>query len=118
MRPTDKPTGAVWRLLREWSEEHPLHPNQQQMATFFEVSKSLLSGWKLRESVMQPDDMQRVSNLTGIPYSSLSEALREDMPFILEHHGLRKQASSGRRVRKTQDEQGEAPDEPGHELGA
>lgn len=90
MRPSEKPTGAVWALLDAWARNHPLKPKQSQMAGLFGVSSSLVSQWKYCESTMQPDDMARVSEETGIPYDELAQALREDMPRLVEHSGARR----------------------------
>ncbi|WP_426243773.1 hypothetical protein [Nocardioides sp. LHG3406-4] len=82
MRPSSKPTGALWRLLEEWASNHPLDPNQRQLAHLFGVSDSLLSNWKYMESAMQTDDMLRVSEATGIAFEVLAQAVREDSPHV------------------------------------
>lgn len=99
MRPTDKTTGAVWRLLSAWSEEQrandPLHRRvtQGELANLFGVSVSLVSNWKYRESEMQTDEMRRGSKATGIPFDELSNAVREDIDHILRHNEARRSQS-------------------------
>lgn len=78
MRPSSKPTGAVWRLLSEWSANHPLRPNQSQMAGFFDISTSLMSNWKYMESVMQADEMELIAEKTGIDIALIARAVAED----------------------------------------
>lgn len=80
-RPSSRPTGAVWRLLEGWQAEHPLRPNQRQMARLFEISSSLLSNWKYMDSLMQTDDIKLVSEKTGIPFGEVAAAAAEDAPM-------------------------------------
>lgn len=123
MRPSEKPTGAVWELLLAWKQDHPLRPNQSQMAGLFGVSSSLLSNWKYMESRMQTDDMQNISDKTGIAYEDLARAVSADMPSILINIAARPAAarhgrSTGRSARDRQDADATAPDEPGGDDGA
>lgn len=85
MRPTKNQPGAVWALLEEWARSHPLDPNQRQLANLLGVSDSLLSAWKYCQSMLQPPEMETISQQTGIKYDALARALREDMPRILEN---------------------------------
>lgn len=99
MRPSNKPTGAVWRLLAEWSRNHPLRPNQTQMAGLFEVSTSLLSDWKYMQSVMQPDDMTLIAERTGIELALITRAVAEDKRSA-EADGGRSRLSARRSSRR------------------
>ena len=89
-RPSERPTGAVWRLLEAWSEAHELNPNQKQMARMFGVSDSLLSNWKYVDSLMQTDDINQVSQKTGIPIGDLMAAAVEDIPVARKHVAARR----------------------------
>lgn len=80
-RPSSRPTGAVWRLLERWSTEHPLRPNQAQMARLFGVSGSLLSNWKYCDSLMQTDDIALVAEKTGMEFERVAAAAAEDIPM-------------------------------------
>ena len=95
MRPSRKPTGAVWELLRLWSQEHPLHPNQTQMAGLFGVSTSLLSNWKFMESAMQPDDMRLIADKTGMDIGLIAAAVAEDKEERVRLHGRDAAAIAG-----------------------
>lgn len=97
-RPSTKPTGAVWRLLAQWADEHPLEPNQRQIANLLDVSTSLLSSWKYCESMIQSDDMLKLSQRTEIPYEQVAAAAAEDIPKVLEHTESRRRLDSLNRV--------------------
>lgn len=115
VRPSDKPTGAVWALLASWSSRHALRPNQSQMAGLFEVSTSLMSDWKYMRSAMQTDDMLRVCESTGIPFVDLAEAVSLDSPTVSVHVSERRtgRVSSGQQRRRDVDQAGEpTPDNP------
>lgn len=114
-RPSERPTGAVWRLLEEWSKEHELEPNQKQMAKMFGVSDSLVSNWKYMDSLMQPNDVNTVAQKTGIPVAELFAAAVEDAPIALQHAAERRtgQKASGQLERAAADEAGEPePSDP------
>lgn len=89
-RPTTKQPGAVWALLDAWAREHPLDPNQRQIAGLLGVSQQLLSQWKFCQSTLQPDDMDRIARETGIPYAQLAAAVREDQPRVRDHISSRR----------------------------
>lgn len=89
-RRSTKPTGEVWRLLEAWAHEHPLKPNQTQMAGLFEVSDSLLGAWKYCESAMQTEDLVRISAKTNLSEDELSRAVRADMPAVVESNAARR----------------------------
>lgn len=83
MRPSSKPTGAVWHLLSEWSDNHPFKPNQTRMADLFDVSTSLISDWKYMQSVMQVDEMERIAEVTGIELAIIARAVAEDRRRVM-----------------------------------
>lgn len=99
-RPSDRPSGAVWRLLDEWRQAHPLNPNQRQLAGLLEVSDSLLSSWKLCQSVIQREDVDLIAERTGIKKALVQAAADEDLPAALEFVQARRGESKGRKRRR------------------
>lgn len=123
MRPSEKSSGEVWRLLQEWSDNHPMkRVSQTQMAAMFGVSPSLVSQWKYREGRMQVDDIRSVSDATGIAYGDLAAAVDQDMDHVVEYLQLRRTRSggpsAGQAQRQRLDELGEDTQDDGPEDGA
>lgn len=65
-------------------------PNQSQVAEMLGVSTSLLSNWKFMESAIQVDDLERISRITGLTYTELAQAAREDAGHVAAAVELRK----------------------------
>lgn len=88
MRPSDKPTGAVWRVLEEWAareqerDDLKRRVTQMTMVERFGVKRSIISHWKYMTSRMQMDDLLRIVETTDITFDELSKALEEDEPFL------------------------------------
>lgn len=100
-RPSTRESGAIWRLLEEWSASHPLNPNQRQIAGLLEVSESLLSAWKLRQSVIQSEDIELIAKHTGFDEERVRTAAEEDKPASLEYVTARRKGGSGRKRRRS-----------------
>lgn len=90
MRSSERPTGAVWRLLDAWAKQEQKKDRlnrrvtQGEMAGAFRVTPQILSAWKRCTSRMQMDDQLRIVKVTGISQEALALALAEDEPRIAE----------------------------------
>jgi hypothetical protein len=88
MRSSERPTGAVWRLLEAWAKQEQQRDRlnrrvtQGEMAALFQVTPQILSAWKRCTSRMQMDDQLRIVKATGISQEDLALALAEDEPRI------------------------------------
>ena len=98
MRPTDRPSGAVWRVMDAWADRQQRadsfarRPSQLDMAKAFGVSKSLITAWKMMDSRMQVQEMVEIARRTDISVMELTLALAEDEPTIALNQARRNQA--------------------------
>lgn len=129
MRSSDRPVGAVWRLLEDWARREQASDRfgrkitQGDMAKLFGVSGQTVSAWKRCVARMQMAEQIAVVKNTDITHAELAAALAEDEPRIAEAIATRSDlAEAARRValRAEQDnstifadiEVEEGPDEP------
>lgn len=97
MRPSERPSGAVWRVMDAWASRQQKadafnrRPAQLDMAKAFGVSKSLITAWKMMDSRIQVQDMVTIASRTDITYGELSVALAEDEPTIARNQARKKQ---------------------------
>lgn len=101
MRPTERDTGAVWRLLSAWAADEQakdrLHRKitQGDMARMFGVSSQTISTWKRCQARMPMDSQLRVIRATEISLDDLTAALAEDEPRIAEYVAARREEEGG-----------------------
>lgn len=103
MRSSERPAGAVWRLLDDWARREQAKDRfgrkitQGEMARLFGVSGQTVSAWKRCVARMQMAEQIQVVKNTDITHAELAAALAEDEPrisgaIVARNHGHRELA--------------------------
>lgn len=74
----------VWQLIQRWMDGQVIRVNQSQLASAIGVGRQTITQWKRGETRPSPDNLRRLSEVTRIPYSDLTDALLRDLGYVID----------------------------------
>lgn len=81
-------TTELWRYIEAWRARQPFSVSQAELARKVGVRPTALSQWKTGKTRPTPDNLRRLSTVTGVSYEILLDALLIDMGYRQEQrHG-------------------------------
>lgn len=76
----------VWALIQRWMDGQVVRVSQSALADALGVSRQALSQWKSGAVRPSPENLQRLADITQIPYGDLTAALLLDMGYVENAH--------------------------------
>ena len=76
--------GQLWDIIQAHIDHSPYPPSERQVATRLGVAPNALSNWKNLRRLPQPENLLRISSLTGTPYRVVLNAALHDAGYLEE----------------------------------
>lgn len=92
-------TTELWRYIEAWRARQPFSVSQAELARKVGVRPTALSQWKTGKTRPTPDNLRRLSTVTGVSYEILLDALLIDMGYRQEQrHGTPQEGTPNTRA--------------------
>lgn len=73
--------GRLWNLIEQHRDVQPYPPSYRQLALKLGVSQSLFDTWKAPKRLPSRENLEAISQLTGISYQTVLDAALEDTRY-------------------------------------
>ena len=73
--------GRLWSLIEQHRDVQPYPPSYRQLALKLGVSQSLFDTWKQPKRLPSRENLEAISQLTGVSYQTVLEAALEDTRY-------------------------------------
>lgn len=74
--------GRLYQLIQDHMDKQPYEVRPADVARKLGVSKQTVSNWQEPTSLIRRDHLIAISNLTGVPYLRVLDALLEDIGYL------------------------------------
>lgn len=74
--------GRLYGLIQDHIDAQPYGVSERQIALKLEVSPTTLKNWRTPTRLIEKKHLLAISQLTGVPYQRVLDALLEDIGYL------------------------------------